>query len=198
MEYSRLGAPSQSTQKASMMIHNTIANAAFLQLTSPLLANLSSLNSFLNGLYVSFPRSIQSATLLLLRVGVGLLFMLHGYPKITHLKQWSKGVKMPIALCFLSALSMLLGGFCLIIGLLTPFASTAILGSMVFAMVLEIIKGSPFVARDPYQIPSGQYEGPRGKGEPPSWEKTFMYCLMLVTIAVFGPGAFSLDASLVG
>jgi len=54
------------------------------------------------------------------------------------------------------------------------------------------------VARDPYLIPKGQYEGPQGTGEPPSWEKAFMYCLMLVTIAVFGPGAFSLDAILFG
>jgi putative oxidoreductase len=180
------------------MIYNTIVRVSFLQFTSPLLANLPSLNPLLNRLYFSFPTGIQGATLLLLRVGVSLLFMLHGYPKITHLRQWSKGVKMPIALCFLSALSMLLGGLCLIIGLLTPFASATILGSMAFAMVLEIIKGSPFVACDPYQIPAGEYEGPRGKGEPPSWEKAFMYCLMLIAITVFGPGAFSLDASLLG
>lgn len=150
--------------------------------------------NLLNGLYVGFPAGIQGITLLLLRVGVGVLFLLHGYPKITHLQQWSSGLKMPIALCFLSALSMLLGGVCLILGLLTPLASAAILGSMVFAMVLEIAQGSPFVARDPYQIPAGQYEGPKGKGEPPSWEKAFMYCLMLIAIAVLGPGAFSLDA----
>ena len=99
---------------------------------------LPNLNLLLNSLHISFPKGIQGATLMLLRVGVGLLFVLHGYPKITHLQQWSKGVKMPIALCFLSALSMLLGGFFLIIGLLTPFASAAILGSMVFAMVLDI------------------------------------------------------------
>jgi putative oxidoreductase len=105
---------------------------------------------------------------------------------------------MPITLCFLSALSMIVGGVCLVIGLFTPLASVVILGSMVFAMCLEIAQGLPFVARDPYQIPVGQYEGPRGKGEPPSWEKAFMYCLMLIVIAVLGPGAFSLDATLWG
>ena len=52
--------------------------------------------------------------------------------------------------------------------------------------------------RDPYQIPAGQYEGPAGKGEPPSWEKAFMYCLMLIAIAVLGPGAFSLDTAIFG
>ena len=152
--------------------------------------------SWLNVLYLGFPAGIQGATLLLLRVGVGILFWRHGYPKMTHLQQWSSGLKMPIALCFLSALSMLLGGVCLVVGLLTPFASIAILGSMGFAMVLEIAQGLPFVARDPYEIPDGQYEGPKGKGEPPSWEKAFMYCLMLIAIAVLGPGAFSLDAAI--
>lgn len=122
--------------------------------------------------------------------------MRHGYPKITHLQQWAKALKMPAFLCFFSALSMLAGGVCLILGLLTPLASTAIFVSMAFAAYLEIVQGSPFVARDPYLIPAGQYEGPKGKGEPPSWEKAFMYCLMLMAIAIFGPGAFSLDALL--
>lgn len=180
------------------MIHNAIAATSFsMLLISNVLTTIPMLN-LLNWLYVGFPSGIQGATLLLLRVGVGILFWLHGYPKITHLQQWSEGVKMPIALCFLSALSMLLGGVCLVIGLLTPLASVAILGSMVFAMVLEISQGLPFVARDPYQIPAGQYEGPAGKGEPPSWEKAFMYCLMLIAIAVLGPGAFSLDAAIFG
>jgi putative oxidoreductase len=152
----------------------------------------------LNSLYLGFPSGIEGLTLLLLRVGVGILFILHGYPKITHLQEWSSALKMPITLCFLSALSMIVGGVCLVIGLFTPLASVVILGSMVFAMCLEIAQGLPFVARDPYQIPVGQYEGPRGKGEPPSWEKAFMYCLMLIVIAVLGPGAFSLDATLWG
>ncbi len=89
-------------------------------------------------------------------------------------------------------------GICLVLGLLTPLASAAILLSMAFAAFLEIKDGLPFVARDPYLIPEGQYVGPDGIGEPPSWEKAFMYCLMLIAIAVLGPGAFSLDALIVG
>ena len=180
------------------MIYNFLAiGAASILLTGNVLANLPILN-LLNVLYIGFPAGIPGVTLLLLRVGVGVLFWLHGYPKITHLQQWSNGLKMPIALCFLSALSMLLGGVCLIVGFLTPLASVAIFGSMAFAMFLEISQGLPFVARDPYQIPAGQYEGPKGKGEPQSWEKAFMYCLMLIVIAVLGPGAFSLDAVIFG
>lgn len=180
------------------MIYPTIET----ELCSILLAsNVSSsvpILNLLDSLYFGFPSGIQGATLLLLRVGVGVLFCLHGYPKITHLQQWSGSLKMPIPLCFLSALSMLLGGVCLAIGFLTPLASVVILGSMVYATVLEIAQGLPFVARDPYQIPAGQYEGPHGKGEPPSWEKAFMFCLMLIAIAILGPGAFSLDAAILG
>ncbi|WP_141242249.1 hypothetical protein [Leptolyngbya sp. BC1307] len=56
--------------------------------------------------------------------------------------------------------------------------------------------GSPFVAPDPFQIPDDQYQGPNGKGEPPSYEKAFMYVVILSEIAILGPGIFSIDALL--
>lgn len=152
---------------------------------------LSSLNEV-------YPDGLPGLVLLLLRVSVGVLFLLHGYPKITHLQRWANSLKMPVFLCFLSALSMLGGGICLMIGFLTLVASVAIFGSMAFAMFLEISQGLPFVAQDPYLIPEGQYEGPNGTGEPPSWEKAFMFCIMLMAIAVLGPGAYSLDALIFG
>jgi len=159
-----------------------------------LLASLPFSPRLLSSVDIEFPAGIQGAVLLLLRVSVGLLFLLHGYPKITHLRQWANSLKMPIFLCFLSALSMLLGGICLIVGFVTLLASVAILGSMAFAMFLEISQGLPFVAQDPYLIPPEQYQGPKGQGEPPNWEKAFIYCVMLIAIAVLGPGAYSLDA----
>lgn len=149
-------------------------------------------------LFPVFPVGIQGGALLLLRVGLGVLFVLHGYPKLTHLKMWSEALKMPIYLCFLSAASMFLGGFCLIAGFLTPFACLALLSSMVFAIVLEITQGLPLVAIDPYLIPEGEYEGADGKGEPPSQEKAFIYILMLIVLLVFGAGGYSMDAWLLG
>ena len=144
--------------------------------------------------YFSFPGGVQGITLLILRVGLGILFVLHGYPKVTHLQTWSKALKMPIYLCFLAAYSMFFGGFCLIAGFLTPLVCLALIASMAFALVLEITQGLPFVALDPYLIPEGEYEGADGKGEPPSQEKAFIFNLMLIVLLVFGPGAFSLDA----
>jgi putative oxidoreductase len=152
---------------------------------------LSSLNNV-------FPAGLQGVVLLLLRVSLGVLFLIHGYPKMTHLQQWANLLKMPKFLCFLSAASMLGGGIFLILGLLTLLVSLPILGSMMFAAYLEISQGTPFMARDPYLIPEGQYKGPKGQGEPPSWEKAFMYCIMLIAIAVLGPGAYSLDALIFG
>lgn len=158
-------------------------------------SNLPALGpNLLSSLNTVFPAGLQGMVLLLLRVSVGVLFLLHGYPKITHLRQWAASLKMPIFLCFVSAASMLGGGICLIVGFLTLLVSLPILGSMVFAIYLHLSKGLPLVARDPYLIPEGQYKGPNGKGEPPSWEKAFMYCVMLIAIAVLGPGAYSLDA----
>ncbi|OKH52155.1 DoxX family protein [Calothrix sp. HK-06] len=154
--------------------------------------------NLLSSLNPVFPAGIVGWALLILRVSTGGLFILHGYPKVTHLKQWANSMHMPIFMCFLSAWSMFLGGFALIIGFLTLLATLPIFASMVFAAFLEITSGKPFVARDPYLIPEDQYKGPLGKGEPPSWEKAFMYCVMLITIAVLGPGAFSLDASIFG
>lgn len=178
-----------------MLYKFAIGCAIALLLANNRLSQIPGLN-LLNYLYIGFPSGVEGVALLLFRLGTGVLFLLHGYPKLTHLQQWANLLKMPVFLCFLSALSMLAGGVCLILGLLTPLASAAIFVSMAFAAYLEIIQGLPFVARDPYLIPDGQYEGPNGKGEPPSWEKAFMYCLMLLAIAVFGPGAFSLDALL--
>ena len=149
---------------------------------------------FLSSLNPVFPAGLPGWALLILRVGVGGLFLLHGYPKITHLREWSNSLKMSLFLCFLSAASMLAGGVCLILGFLTLLASLPIIGSMLFAIYLDLSNRLRLVASDPYLIPNGQYEGPNGKGEPPSWEKAFMYCLMLVAIAVLGPGAYSLDA----
>lgn len=152
----------------------------------------------LSALYSLYPDGFPGLALLLLRVSVGGLFVLHGYPKITHLRQWAESLKMPIFLCFLSAASMLGGGIFLIIGFLTLLATLPILCSMIFAIYLDVSGGKPFVAKDPYLIPEDQYKGPKGKGEPPSWEKAFMYCVMLIAIAVLGPGAYSLDALIFG
>ena len=143
-----------------------------------------------------FPGALKSWTLLIFRVCMGIIFMLHGYPKLTHLKQWSKSLQMPIFLCFIGATTMFFGGLCLIPGFLTPVASFGILGSMAFALFLEIKEGTPFLAKDPYLTSPNDYVGPDGKGEGPNLEKAFIYIVIMLLLIVFGPGLYSLDAIL--
>ncbi|MCP9849433.1 DoxX family membrane protein [Cyanobium sp. Morenito 9A2] len=136
-----------------------------------------------------------AVALLLLRLFVGVAFLRHGWPKLRHLQVWSAALKTPVWLCFLSAFSMWAGGLALLPGLLTPLAALAILVSMAYALVLEIRSGFPFIAPDPYLIPAGDYAGPMGVGEPPSWEKAAMYVVMALVLIAAGGGALSLDGA---
>ena len=137
------------------------------------------------------------AGLLVLRLFMGVAFIRHGWPKLRNLRTWSTALKTPLWLCFLSAASMVGGGLALLLGLLTPLAVLPILASMLVAMALEIGAGFPFIAPDPYQIPAGDYAGPMGVGEPPSWEKAAMYVVMAVVLISCGGGALSLDKLLI-
>jgi len=139
------------------------------------------------------PSTAGQAALLVLRVFVGICFIRHGWPKLRNLGTWAAAMKTPKWLCFLSAASMFGAGIALLPGLLTPLAALAILVSMAYATVLEILSGFPFIAPDPYQIPSGDYAGPMGVGEPPSWEKAAMYVVMCLVLIACGGGLFSLD-----
>ena len=143
------------------------------------------------------PSTLGQAALLLLRVFLGICFIRHGWPKLRNLRTWAKGLNTPAWLCFLSAFSMWGAGIALIPGLLTPLAALAIAVSMAYAMVLEIRSGFPFIAPDPYQIPDGDYAGPMGVGEPPSWEKAAMYVVMCAVLATCGGGLWSLDNLLI-
>jgi putative oxidoreductase len=143
------------------------------------------------------PSPLARVALLVLRLFVGLCFLRHGWPKLRNLKTWATAMNTPQWLCFLSAASMFGGGIALILGLLTPLAAFAILVSMAYAVVLEIRSGFPFIAPDPYQIPAGDYAGPMGVGEPPSWEKAAMYVVMCLVLIFCGAGLYSLDSLLI-
>jgi putative oxidoreductase len=143
------------------------------------------------------PSTAAQSALLVLRLFMGVCFIRHGWPKLRNLATWAQALKTPKWLCFLSAASMFGAGIALLPGLLTPLAALAILVSMAYAMVLEIRSGFPFIAPDPYQIPEGDYAGPMGVGEPPSWEKAAMYVVMCLVLIGCGGGFFSLDNLLI-
>lgn len=143
------------------------------------------------------PSTAEEFSLLVMRLFIGISFIRHGWPKLRNLKTWATSMHTPAWLCFLSAASMFLAGLVLLPGLLTPLAALAILLNMAYAMVLEARSGLPFFAPDPYQIPDGEYEGPEGLGEPPSWEKAAMYVVMCFVLMFAGGGLLSLDNLLI-
>ncbi|HEV2121100.1 MAG TPA: DoxX family protein [Candidatus Bathyarchaeia archaeon] len=64
---------------------------------------------------------------LILRLAVGTLFIIHGYPKLTTQRKqgeaWMKSVGMPAAMVPLGGVFEFFGGAALILGLLTPIVA---------------------------------------------------------------------------
>lgn len=120
--------------------------------------------------------------LLLLRLGVGTAFMIHGWGKIQTPFSWmGPDAPIPGILQSLAAISEFFGGLALILGLLVPLASFGIACTMAVAVFFHSVqKGDPFVS-------------PTGGS---SWELPAAYlCIALVLIGI-GPGRFSLDRTI--
>jgi putative oxidoreductase len=126
---------------------------------------------------------IGSVGLLLLRLVMGLAFMLHGWSKIQSPFGWmGQDATMPGILQALAALSEFGGGLALIVGLLTRFASLGITSVMVVALATVHLRlGHPFVSKD---------------GS--SFELPAVYLACAIMFLLMGPGRLSLDALLFG
>jgi len=121
--------------------------------------------------------------LLLLRVVVGVAFVIYGKGKIQSPFNWmGPDAPVPGFLQGLAALSEFGGGLALIVGLLVPLASFGIACTMAVATAVVMQGGSPFIS------PTGgaSYSLP-----------IFLFCIAIVFIAL-GPGRFSLDRRIFG
>ena len=122
--------------------------------------------------------------LLLIRVVVGLAFMIHGWSKIQNPFGWMgpEGFA-PGFFQGLAVLSEFGGGFAWIVGLLTPLASLGIASTMAVAFSMHtFMRGDPFVSK---------------AGGPASELAAVYFCVAIVLIAM-GPGRFSLDRLIFG
>lgn len=122
--------------------------------------------------------------LLLLRLVVGLAFMLHGWGKILNPFGWMgpEGFA-PGFLQALAALSEFGGGLALILGLLTPLACLGIGSTMAVAFSTHaFMRGDPFVSMT---------------GGPASELAAVYFCIAMLLLAM-GPGRFSLDRMIFG
>ena len=131
----------------------------------------------------SFPwNSWQSVALLVLRLVVGIAFILHGLPKIKNPLHWM-GDKVPSIFQLGSAIAEFGGGIALILGFLTPIAAGLLVINMACALLLvHFAQHQPFVGG-----------GPGG-----SFELPLVYLAVMLGLIATGPGRYSLDAQLWG
>lgn len=118
----------------------------------------------------------------LLRLIVGVAFILHGWGKIQSPMGWM-GPDSPVPGVFqaLAALSEFGGGIALILGFLTRLASLGLLFTMAVAVYTHaIVMGDPFVGR----------EG--------SYELAAIYFFISLLFVLAGPGSISLDRKVFG
>lgn len=118
--------------------------------------------------------------LLVVRVVVGLAFVLHGYPKIQHPGSWMTVALGPHAfappwLQALSAIAEFCGGIGLMLGALTPLASLLLAGDMLVALLkVELPSGATFVGQHAYEL-------------------TATFLAVAVGVFFTGPGSLSVD-----
>lgn len=81
---------------------------------------------------------LQPLALLILRLVLGVIMVAHGYPKVagglSHHVQTVSGLGLPGWLAYFSAAAEFLGGILILLGLLTRFASFAVLINMSVAI----------------------------------------------------------------
>lgn len=134
-------------------------------------------------LFANFVGSWPALALLLIRLVMGLAFVLHGWPKIQNPMGWMNamgGSSVPSFLQALAALAEFGGGIGLILGLLTPIAAFGLVCQMIGALVLaHLPQGHPFVSQ------SG-----------PSYELPLVYLVVAILLIALGPGKWSIDALL--
>ena len=73
---------------------------------------------------------LQPLALLILRLVLGAVMIVHGYPKVTsfgHFQQMIRGIGLPGWMAYLSAATEFLGGILIVLGFFTRYAALAIL-----------------------------------------------------------------------
>lgn len=126
-------------------------------------------------------------SILVIRVGLGVVFLAHGYNhvfgggKIAGTARWfeSLGVRPGILHAWTASLTELGAGLLLILGLATPLACGGVVGTMLVALVTNHLKNGFFIFRP-------------GEG----YEYVLTLVLMAVGLAGIGAGGWSLDDAL--
>ncbi|RYD71688.1 MAG: DoxX family protein [Sphingobacteriales bacterium] len=121
--------------------------------------------------------------LLLLRIGIGIMFMIHGYPKIMGgVEKWtalgnnlgSLNMGIPVFWGFMAAFAEFFGGLLLIFGLFFRFINLLLLITMLVAVAKHVEGGDGF---------SGYSHAAES-------------AILFFSLMFIGPGRFSIDQNL--
>jgi putative oxidoreductase len=120
---------------------------------------------------------LKPVALLLLRCGLAIVFIFHGFPKLfTHTHQYVEAfpkMGFPYYFAYVAGVIEFFGGCLLALGLFTRIAALALAGEMAVALwKVHLAKG--IYAVDFYQLP-------------------LTLCLAAFALMAVGPGGFSLD-----
>jgi putative oxidoreductase len=100
---------------------------------------------------------LKPLALLLLRLGLGIIFVFHGYPKLfTHTREAMQGfahMGFPVYFVYVAGVFEFFGGLCLILGLFTRTAGLLLAAEMSVALVKVHGMFSNPMAVDNYQFP---------------------------------------------
>jgi putative oxidoreductase len=117
--------------------------------------------------------------LLLVRIIVGVAFIIHGWPKIQHPFSWSDNIlAAPAVFQFLAAIAEFVGGIAILVGLATRLFA--------FLLFCDMFTAIAFV-----QIPHGARFVASHGGH--SYELEAMYWITALLLFLAGPGRFAID-----
>ena len=126
----------------------------------------------------------ESTALLILRLIVGVAFILHGSGKMANPFGWMPATApIPGFLQFLAAISEFGGGIALVFGLLTRLGSLGLFFTMLVATGMHA-----FVLKDPFVNMTGGS----------SFEPALGYLGISILFLILGPGRFSFDQKIFG
>lgn len=123
---------------------------------------------------------LKPVALLLARIAIGVIFIYHGLPKLTHPQEWVQNfhhMGFPGYFAYIAAILEVFGGALLIVGLFTRIAGLLLAGEMAVALV-----GVHGIVRDP-----GNVHG---------YEFPLALAVLAFVLATVGPGAIALDQML--
>lgn len=125
--------------------------------------------------------TLVNTGLLVLRVGIGIIFIIHGMPKLMGgIEGWTQlgstmsmvGISFaPAFWGFMAAATEVVGGLFIIIGLLHRPVAVMLLFTMIIAVLMHVTAGDPFTV----------------------YSNALKALVVFLALAITGPGVYSLD-----